>query len=177
MCAQLGITPVNYPTIGATSPGFPFPYDNANADETLPRFRCTEEQDNGAQETWKLFGNGSVGRQALSGIPYLHKLRYHQQLDEYSIVWPFETGFADPTRGNEGPQIVHAEIFPKAVGILNDAPNNGVPDEQQVWSMVQHARNLDAADGLLPHFLQPAVLNAPALDDVLTEEGWILFVH
>jgi hypothetical protein len=45
------------------------------------------------QPIWKLFGNGSVGGQALLGIPRLSALRNDEVLEPVFRVWPFETGF------------------------------------------------------------------------------------
>ena len=42
------------------------------------------------QSTWKLFGYGSVGSQALTGIPVVSRLRHAPGLSDASAVWPFE---------------------------------------------------------------------------------------
>jgi len=38
---------------------------------------------------WKLFGNGSVGSQALTGIPVVSRLRHDPGVAGASAVWPF----------------------------------------------------------------------------------------
>lgn len=64
------------------------------------------------QEVWKLYGAGSVGSQALVGIPVVRRLRYDPRFHAFSRVWPFETGFTRQPTPDGGPSIVHAENFP-----------------------------------------------------------------
>src|SRR3954465_1908311 len=45
------------------------------------------------QPIWKLYGNGSVGSQALVGIPHVTALRNDPVLGPVSRVWPFEAAF------------------------------------------------------------------------------------
>src|SRR4051812_15632108 len=59
---------------------------------------------------WQLAGNGSVGSQALVGIPRVRSLRDDPDLAAVSAVWPFETGFAVPDA-----EVVHAEIWPGVI--------------------------------------------------------------
>lgn len=62
------------------------------------------------QPIWK-YGNGSVGSQALLGIPHLPALRNDEVLAPVSRVWPFETGLAAlPSRAERDYLIVHAEM-------------------------------------------------------------------
>lgn len=74
--------------------------------------RLTETRLPGAQSAWKLYTAGSVGGQALVGIPCVASLR--KALDLESRVWPFETGFtAKPAGGTT--RIIHAEIWPSVI--------------------------------------------------------------
>lgn len=57
-----------------------------------------------AQTCWKLYTTGSVGSQALLGIPRLNGLR--KEFSEHLCVWPFER--ADK-------QIVLAEVYPSLI--------------------------------------------------------------
>ena len=83
------------------------------------RFRRAEARAPGTQPAWKLLGQGSVGGQALLGIPMLRALRDDPALAPASRIWPFETGFTPRPRAT-GPVIVHAEIWPGIVlGILS----------------------------------------------------------
>jgi precorrin-8X/cobalt-precorrin-8 methylmutase len=122
---------------------------------------------------WQLAGAGSVGSQTLTGIPVLHALRTHPLLAERSQVWPFETGFTDdPCRGRAD-AIVHAEIWPSALG-RPDPALHPVKDAGQVLALTAHLAALDAAGELAPRF-------APRLDPEtervsLAEEGWVLGV-
>lgn len=53
----------------------------------------------------KLAYAGSVGSQALFGIPVVHRLRWHSQLKEGSLVWPFEINRpVHPGRGSYTPR-------------------------------------------------------------------------
>ena len=84
------------------SPGFPF---NINGLE-LENYRLTEKRLNGVQPGWKLIGAGSVGSQALVGIPYVKRL-----LDNFDAkVWPFQTGFLVPRS-----RVVICEVWPSMI--------------------------------------------------------------
>ena len=70
------------------------------------------------QPIWKLYGNGSVGSQALVGIPHVAALRNHPGLATVSRVWPFETGLVRlPNREDRDCLIVLAEIYPSLVAV------------------------------------------------------------
>ena len=47
----------------------------------------------GAQPCWKLAYTGSVGSQALTGIPVVRALRDDPEWADRARIWPFETGF------------------------------------------------------------------------------------
>ena len=66
------------------------------------------------QPAWKLAYTGSVGSQSLLGIPYLRRLRDHEQLAPTSRVWPFEEFSREGGAAGwePGGNIVHAEIYP-----------------------------------------------------------------
>ncbi|MGA2404743.1 MAG: cobalamin biosynthesis protein CbiG [Syntrophobacteraceae bacterium] len=124
------------------SPGFSF---NAMRGVSLERLRIVETRLPGIQEAWKLFGRGSVGGQALVGIPYLYMLRHHLGLNMFSKVWPFETQFVTSPSPGQGPFILHAEIWPGVVrlnALALMAANPGlVPDQAQVRAMCEWAAN------------------------------------
>jgi len=160
-----------------TSPGFPHEVGGVR----LQRLRETERRAPGAQETWKVTGQGSVGGQSLTGIPYLLNLVTHPGLAEYSHVWPFTTGFGDPTEGRaEGPLVIHAEVFPNAVPehsyvdrMPADLPD--VPDAKESWRLAYHALCLDECGQLKAAFAAPDGATQSTLDTAVAEEGWILF--
>src|SRR5947208_500317 len=62
----------------------------------------------GAQSCWKLAYTGSVGSQALTGIPVVRALHDDAAWADRARIWPFETGFSLP----DDAQIVFAEIWP-----------------------------------------------------------------
>jgi hypothetical protein len=119
----------------------------------LEELRLTERAVRGVQSAWKLYGAGSVGSQALLGIPRVASLRDDPALAPVSAVWPFE-----PTRQA---QVVHVEIWPGLV----EPSDHPTRDAGQVEALVAHWARLDEGDGLA------ALFNAPASSFV--EEGWI----
>jgi precorrin-8X/cobalt-precorrin-8 methylmutase len=127
------------------------------------------------QPIWKLFGNGSVGSQALLGIPHLTALRNDAELSPVSRVWPFETGLgAFPSRPKRDYLIVHAEIYPSLLPIH---PAVGeVKDAVQVRTMAVHFAALDDAGQLSTLFAGPANLAPEDRQRIEREEGWTLGV-
>lgn len=122
---------------------------------------------------WQLSGAGSVGSQALTGIPVVWGLRSHHELVHRSTIWPFETGLTtDPTAGR-GDMIVHAEIWPSGIDV--DLGRHAVKDAAQVMELCEHLATLDAAGRLAAQF--SPMLDAATTSAVLDEEGWILGAH
>lgn len=159
------------------SPGFPF---NCNDGTVLSRLRITERRLQGTQEIWKLYGNGSVGSQALVGIPYVHHLRDHPLLNDFSKVWPFETQFTNTPCPNVGPYILHAEIWPgvvqnQAQQLLINFPEL-IKDQAQVRAMCTWAANLDQQGRLGQYFDNPQNLTSIQTQICIEHEGWILGV-
>jgi hypothetical protein len=148
----------------ATTKGlFSFPVNG------LARLRTTEAAMSGVQETWKLYGAGSVGSQALLGIPRVRALRDDPVIAAVSRVWPFETGFTEQPIPPVGPFVLHAEIWPGIVDVPADAP---IRDQAQVRLMCEWAARHDSAGTLGEWFAPP--LDPAAAADVVAEEGWIL---
>ena len=52
-----------------------------------------------AQPCWKLLGAGSVGGQALTGIPVVRALRDDPRWCRHAQIWPFETGLTSGLGG------------------------------------------------------------------------------
>ena len=143
------------------SPGFPI---QCVAEAQLPRLRIVESRLPGTQETWKLFGAGSVGSQALVGIPYVYRLRRTLELVRVSRVWPFETGFTPAPSPSQGPFVLHAEIWPgvveRRVQVLLVNANPGlIRDRAQVRAMCEWAAECDQAETLGQYFNMPAGLS------------------
>jgi hypothetical protein len=127
------------------------------------------------QPIWKLYGNGSVGSQALLGIPYITALRNDRVLSPVSRVWPFESGLgALPSRPERDFLIVHAEIYPSLLPIQPTAGE--VKDAVQVRTMAAHFAALDDAGELSTLFAGPAYLTPEDWERVEIEEGWTLGV-
>ena len=153
-----------------TSP--PYPYTTA-AGPVLARLRTVEQRLRGTQPCWKLLGTGSVGGQALLGIPRVAAWRADPALAAVSRVWPFETGFTPTPTATLGPAVIHAEIWP---GIVPDSLDPSVPirDQAQVRAVVRWLAAHDAAGTLGRLFAPPADLSPAALAACCAEEGWLL---
>jgi precorrin-8X/cobalt-precorrin-8 methylmutase len=150
-----------------TSPGFPFTLCGG---ETLERLRFCDRRLRGTQECWKLLGVGSVGSQALTGIPRVRALRCDPTLSSASAVWPFETGFTTAF----GARIVHAEIWPGVVNEQVARRTESIRDEAQVLALCEWARDLDDRGALGPLFERPRDVDEAQLRTILDEEGWVL---
>jgi len=105
-----------------------------------------------AQPVWKLYTTGSVGSQALMGLPVIARLA---ALPDVS-VWPFQP----PSR------VVLAEVYPSLLGARVMA-EPGIKDAAQVRLLARAFWQL-AQTGQLAPLLEAAP--APAR----SEEGWIL---
>ncbi|NNF72840.1 MAG: molybdopterin molybdenumtransferase MoeA [Rhodobacteraceae bacterium] len=125
-----------------------------------PERRAIEECVPSAQPVWKLYTTGSVGSQALLGLPVLANLR--RQFARDICVWPFDT----PDRA-----IVMAEVYPSllsdTVNAICAAEPEAIKDEVQVRVLARALSRLSPTD------LATAFDAAP---DVAKEEGWILGV-
>jgi hypothetical protein len=160
------------PRLLPTKPCFPFAARDGRA---LPEWRAIERTQRAAghhpKSPWQLLGAGSVGSQALVGIPHLARLRSQPALEAVSTIWPFETGFtADPT-GSAAPFIVHAEIYPSL--LTPDNALHPVPDARQVLGLVDAYRAMDRAGTLAASFAAPGISPADRRAAV-EEEGWVL---
>ncbi|MGD8418462.1 MAG: hypothetical protein PVH91_15480 [Pseudomonadales bacterium] len=154
---------------------FPYPTDNGSG---LSEKRICERALPRTQEAWKLFGAGSVGSQALVGIPRVHALRYHPQLKDHSRVWPFETAFESALDVETRPYILHTEIWPGVVQDRVDAlmatHNRAIKDELQVATLCEWAHELDKGGRLAGLLAQPKNLDARQAKRCVHEEGWVL---
>jgi len=139
--------------------------------DDLPEFRRTDRAAKGAHSIWKLYYNGSVGGQAIVGIPAVRRLK--DARGETVRIWPFETGFKALTEDDlEGVAVVVAEVYPS---LLQAVPAPGeVKDLAQVRELAEHFAKLDEAGRLAAAFAAPQGLDDAALAVAETEEGWIL---
>ena len=116
------------------------------------------------QSTWKLWGAGSVGSQALTGIPVVTRLCHDPRLAAISRVWPFEVNVPELPEGRGA--VIHAEIWPSLDAVPNDS--GLVKDQAQVIRLAQSFRYRDERGTLAATFSAPSSAAA--------EEGWILGV-
>ncbi|HEX5502867.1 MAG TPA: hypothetical protein VFW96_09600, partial [Thermomicrobiales bacterium] len=162
-------------TLAPTSPGFPYALGDGTA---LARLRRCERCRRGVQETWKLLGVGSVGSQALLGIPRVWRLRSHPDLRVVSRVWPFETGFTGAPAPPTGPRIVHAEVWPGTLrkeDVAGEQARTGaIKDQAQVRLLCRWAAERDASGDLGRSFDRPPDLTDEGARAAIEEEGWIL---
>ena len=123
----------------------------------------------GTQPAWKLNGAGSVGGQALTGIPVLHRLRFASRIAGDVRVWPFETGWRAP-----GPEakIVLAELYPTP--LADPAPPGEPKDSGQVRGAARRLAERDFSGNLESLFDPPAGTDIETIHAVTAEEGWIL---
>ncbi|HEX3884162.1 MAG TPA: hypothetical protein VHW66_16015 [Stellaceae bacterium] len=145
-------------------------HHNGHAAGGLAEKRLIDTWMVGAQPCWKLAYTGSVGSQALTGIPVVRALRDDPRWADRARVWPFETGLGvlDDAR------IVFAEVWPswwrKEISSTLGPPN----DKAQVRSVAQIFAEADRAGELTAWFAPPVA--ASHRDRVVAEEAWTLGV-
>src|SRR6516162_4675168 len=123
-----------------------------------------------AQPCWKLLGAGSVGGQALTGIPVVRALRDDPRWRDRVRIWPFETGLRTPECGSA----VIAEVYPSlwAVSPAPDEPK----DAAQVRTVARFFAGRDRAGDLAALFAGDPLLTEAERHRVETEEAWTLGV-
>ena len=138
----------------------------------LPEFRHTETAVKPpAPSIWKLYYNGSIGGQAILGIPMVRRLK--KARGEAMKVWPFETGWTALTPAElDGVEVVAAEVYP-ALHPAQPQPGE-VKDQAQVRAVAEHFAKLDEAGKLGAAFAAPKGADEALVSDVEHEEGWIL---
>lgn len=139
--------------------------------EDLPEFRHADLAAKGAASIWKLYYNGSVGGQAILGMPAARRIKL--AAGEAARVWPFETGFKALTEADlAGVDMVLAEVYPSML----KAPvlPGEVKDLTQVRTTAEHFARLDEANKLGQLFAPPKGAAADVVLDAEREEGWIL---
>lgn len=143
----------------------------AHGPEDLPEFRHADLAAKGAASIWKLYYNGSVGGQAILGLPLARRLKLAR--GEAVKAWPFETGFKALGEADlAGVEVVLAEVYPS---LLKPQPGPGeVKDLAQVRATAEHFARLDEAGKLGPVFGPPKSATAEVVLEAEREEGWIL---
>ena len=134
----------------------------------LPELRGTDARIKGAPSIWKLYYNGSIGGQAILGLPMVRRLK--QKYGEEMKTWPFETGWGAPDLG--GVRILAAEVF---TGGAETKPAAGESkDQTEIRAYAEQIAKLDEGGKLGALFAQPKGLGAGEADAARSEEGWIL---
>jgi hypothetical protein len=140
--------------------------------DDLPEFRKAEQAIKGPSSIWKLYYQGSVGGQALTGLPVVKKLK--TKLGDAMKLWPFETGWKSLTLADvEGASVVAAEIYPSLYA--TKATASEVKDAVQVRAAAEHFAALDEK-GRLGGVFGPKKAQEALAEIVTQEEGWILGV-
>ncbi|WP_431297831.1 molybdopterin guanine dinucleotide synthesis [Tabrizicola sp. BL-A-41-H6] len=117
----------------------------------LAEKRRVEVENPPAKPVWQLLGAGSVGSQALLGIPVVHRLA----ATFGAAVWPFEPVAA----------LTLAEVYPSLLARAITAAGDSIPDRAQVRLLARALWRLAQKDRLAP------LLETP---EIAGEEGWIL---
>ena len=154
-----------YAHLKATKPG--------SRDHLPPEMRLCDELAIGAKSVWQLYYAGSVGGQALTGIPVVHSLFECPNLRGRCRVWPFETGLQELAVRDTHRPIVFAEIYPALVK-TRPQPHEQILDRAQVKAMVAYAAILDDRGELGRLFAGATGLCSKEREAIEQEEGWIL---
>jgi hypothetical protein len=142
-----------------------------HGEDVPPVLRHAEIAARGAKPIWQIFGNGTVGSQAIVGIPAVGRMKAAR--GEGLRIWPFETGWKTLTETDlAGVDVVVAEIYPT---LVKTEPQAGeVKDHAQVRALCHHFAKLDEAGKLAAAFGPAKDVPADAIVDVQHEEGWVL---
>lgn len=138
-------------------------------DEPAERRLC-ERRVPRAQPVWKLAYAGSVGSQALTGIPRVWEIRHDQRIADVARIWPFETGLGHDPQA----RIALAEVYPSlfAADRIDGLPR----DAGQVTATARALAALDSHGRLAKLFAGDPALTAAERRAVEAEEAWILGV-
>ena len=142
--------------------------------DDLPEFRHADKAAKGAASIWKLYYNGSVGGQAILGIPAVRRLKVAK--GDSLKAWPFETGFKALTEADlDGVDVVVAEVY---TSIFKAQPAPGeVKDLAQVRVAAEAFARLDEAGKLGATFGPAKGMAEGVVAEAEREEGWILGVE
>lgn len=137
----------------------------------LPEYRHADRAAKGASPIWKLYYQGSVGGQAILGMPVVRRLKLARE--ETMKIWPFETGWKALTEADlAGVEVVACEVYPS---MIKTTPLPGeVKDAAQVRSTAEHFARLDEKGDLAALFGPAKDTAADVIADAEREEGWVL---
>ena len=127
----------------------------------------------GAKTVWQIYGNGTVGSQAIVGVPAVKRLA--DELGAKGAVWPFTTGWRAPSADELKPlDAVIAEVYPSLFPATAEAGET--PDRAQVRTTCEHFARLDETGKLAAAMSAPKGADEATVAAVENEEGWILGV-
>jgi hypothetical protein len=136
----------------------------------LPELRYADAATKAAS-IWKLYYNGSVGGQAILGVPAVRRIKLAR--GEAVRIWPFETGFKPLDEADlAGVEAVVCEVYPsllKAPAVAGE-----IKDLTQVRATAEHFARLDEAGKLGAAFGPAKTLAPEVVEAAEREEGWIL---
>ncbi|MBW3560822.1 MAG: cobalamin biosynthesis protein CbiG, partial [Proteobacteria bacterium] len=148
-----------------------------HGEDLPPLFRRTElavqklAGKTAAKSVWQIFGNGTVGSQAIVGIPAARRLL--DELGPKGAVWPFTTGWRTPSAEELQPlEALLVEIYPRLYA--EGGQPGEVVDQAQVREACEYFARLDEAGRLGALFVPPKAYDEAAVAAVEQEEGWIL---
>ncbi len=146
------------------------PHDHGPGD--LPEFRYADAAVKAAS-IWKLYYSGSIGGQAILGIPMVKRLK--KAKGDAFKAWPFETGWKAVAEADlDGVDVLAAEVS------LGLQPATAQPGESKdvapVRALAERIAKLDEAGKLGAEFATPKDAKAAVVEAVQGEEGWILNV-
>ena len=149
-------------TLTATKPT----YDPAG----LPPLHRRTEAGLKTKPLWQLYGAGTVGGEAILGIPRARALL--NSLGDEAKVWPFQTGWTALKEADVADlKALIVEVNPALVEVRQETGE--IPDRAKVRGLAEHFARLDDAGKLGAAFAQ----SKGGPDDVgpvENEEGWIL---
>jgi hypothetical protein len=128
-------------------------------------YRVTDRalRPSGIQSFWRLYGTGSVGGQALLGLPAVHRLASAVG----ARLWPFETAW-----DAELAAVTIAEIWPSLFPLAGEPGD--IKDARQVLGACRAMAEADHPGALRQWLARPAGLSPAVLEACESEEGWIL---
>jgi precorrin-8X/cobalt-precorrin-8 methylmutase len=147
-------------------------HHGGHRDGGLAEKRLIDERMTGAQPCWKLAYTGSVGSQALTGVPVVRALRDDPRWSPQARIWPFETGLALPADTS----IVFAEVWPSWWRDEIRTEYGPPHDKAQVCSVAEIFAAHDRAGTLAAWFAGDPSLDAAQRRVVEQEEAWTLGV-
>lgn len=145
--------------------------DRTRRESHPPERRISDEHARGAKTLWQLAYAGSVGSQALLGLPALARLSRGPALAGRVSVWPLDGGLRLP----EEPVIL-AELYPSLLraAVTRLREPGEILDRAQVRVNALAYSRLDARGGLASLFEGAPSLTAQERRVVENEEAWVL---